>query len=295
MTNKISNGVNRTIIILVALATIFVFDFWLFSPRKLPEPDQTEKIADNSPATNLPSAAQTTEPDYRDFSPIPIKKAEEKGDEADEQKAEILNLKSAVDLSVPFTVQAPFAKWDDLHNEACEEAVLIMAKYWLNNQELSKEMTEQEILAAVQWQEQVFGGHYDLNVSDTVRLGNQYFGLEKIYFTSVKSINDIKYQLSQGNLVIAPMAGRMLGNPYYRQPGPPYHMVVVKGYNDKEVITNDPGTKRGADFAYSDDIFFLSLHDWPFVLPQGKDLSKDEKAEQVALQGKKMIIVVEKK
>ncbi len=280
----------KIVITLVALATIFVFDFWLFSPREFFGSKPGQESAD----PNLPTNAEPTiGPDYQDFSPLSVKKTKREQNKANEQSTETLDIKPEVNLTVPFTVQAPFAKWDDLHNEACEEAALIMAKYWLSGRDLTLEASEQEILAAVQWQEQAFGGHYDLNVSDVVRLGNQYFGLGKIYFTSIENINDIKYQLSQGNLVLTPMAGRLLNNPYFRRPGPAYHMVVVKGYNSEEIITNDPGTKRGANFAYSNDIFFQAIYDWPYSPGEMTDLDQDAKAEEI-LKGQRAMIVVEK-
>ena len=36
----------------------------------------------------------------------------------------------------------------------------------------------------------------------------------------------IKEFLMAGKLVIVPAAGRQLGNPYYKAPGPVYHMLV---------------------------------------------------------------------
>ncbi len=274
----------KIVIGFIALAVIFVFDFWLFSPREF--------------STLSTTYQENQEPDYQEPASIEDPTVEstvetEEEEVIEEEESFLAEIKPAVNLSVPFAIQAPLAEWDDLHNEACEEAVLIIAKYWLNNQELTTAKAEQEILDSVKWQEENWGGHYDLNVAETVRLANQYFNIEKIYYTSVKSLNDIKYQLSQGNLVITPMAGRMLDNPYYRQPGPVYHMLVVKGYNEEEIITNDPGTRRGADFSYLNDVFLRSIHDWPFSLKEKQDLSKDEKAQEI-LKGEKMMIVVEK-
>ncbi len=274
----------KIIIGFVVLAVVFVFDFWLFSPKDFSStPDveqkpleqdyQEQNSTENFPIGNIPEESEIEETIVQDFSS---------------------ELEESVDLSVPFIVQAPFAEWDELHKEACEEAVLIIANAWLNNQELTKEQANEQILDSVKWQEDNWGGHYDLNASETVRLADQYFGIEKIYITNVDSIDNVKYELSKGNIVIVPAAGRLLKNPYYRQPGPPYHMLVVKGYNKKGIITNDPGTRLGADFIYSDDIFFKAIHDWPFSLDEIKFLSKDEKAEEVMLQGEKVMIVVEK-
>jgi len=277
----------KIVIGFVILAVVFVFDFWLFSPKEFSsapvveeepqkplEQNNQEPISTESfPVGDIPEELETEEIIIQDFS---------------------AELKESVDLLVPFVVQAPFAEWDELHKEACEEAVLIIANAWLNNQELTKEEADEQILDSVKWQEDNWGGHYDLNASETIILANQYFGIERIYITNVDSIDNVKYELSKGNIVIVPTAGRLLENPYYQTPGPPYHMLVAKGYNKKGIITNDPGTRLGADFIYSDNIFFNAIHNWPFSLDQVKFLSKDEKAEEVMLQGEKVMIVVEK-
>jgi len=41
-------------------------------------------------------------------------------------------------------------------------------------------------------------------------------------------------------------------------------------------------------------LFFNAIHNWPFSIKEFKFLSKDEKAEEVKLQGEKMMIVVKK-
>ncbi|MCH7759206.1 C39 family peptidase [Patescibacteria group bacterium] len=276
----------------IALAMILVFNFSLFSSNnfslqitkesidvKLEErPEQVSKASE--PAVTEPFVQENQEQDL-------VEELTKNSSEISKQ------IKLSVDLLVPFTSQSPFDQWDDLHNRAYEEAVLIMARHWLNNQKLDQELANQEILDSVQWQEENWGGQYNLSISNTVTLARQYFNLKKIYFTSISSLDDIKYQLSKGNLVITPMAGRILKNPYYQRPGPVYHMVVVKGYNNQEIITHDPGTSQGEDFSYANDIFLESIHDWPFALGENEDLEKDDQAMEV-LKGGKVMIVVEK-
>jgi hypothetical protein len=74
--------------------------------------------------------------------------------------------------------------------------------------------------------------------------------------------DDVKLALAQGYPVIAPAAGRMLGNPNFTAPGPIYHMLVIKGYTANRIITNDPGTRKGADYQYSYDAIMNASHDW---------------------------------
>ncbi len=276
------------IIGLLGMTVFSIFNSWLFGPReRTPEPKLTEQFSpEELPLADISAGdnQQQTEPD------ILVNELE-----TEIVAEEIREISPSINLSVPFTSQSPFAKWDNLHNEACEEAALIMAKYWLTNQKLTKEGANEEILASVAWQEDNWGGHYDLSVQSVVELAHQYFNIPKIYFTAVRDIDDIKYELSKENLVITPMAGRDLENPYYSGLGPVYHMLVVTGYNDKDkkIITNDPGTWRGQNFVYSYQNFFSTIHNWPFPLGEKSELSKDEKATEI-LRGEKMMIVVEK-
>ncbi|MDA2922081.1 C39 family peptidase [Patescibacteria group bacterium AH-259-L07] len=294
-TGKSKKIIQKIIISFIAIAVIFVFDFAIFAPQQFSAPSTDPSLNKELGGGQIRATIKSTEERTSIIEEsITEQEEENKIEGIVETSAEILKqIKPDVNLEVPFTVQAPHAVWDDLHNEACEEAVLIMAKYWLNNSDLNKETAEQEILDSVKWQEENFGGHYDLQVLDIVDLARRYFTIEKIYYSSVNSIDDIKHQLSKGNVVITPMAGRLLNNPYYKPPGPPYHTVVVKGYDKNNIITNDPGTRRGADFSYSYDNFLNSIHDWPFALGEKTGLSKDERAQEV-LKGEKMMIVVEK-
>ncbi|MCH7759234.1 hypothetical protein IID20_02675, partial [Patescibacteria group bacterium] len=183
----------------VALSMVLVFNFSLFSSSNF-----------LSPITKEPIDIKLEEPPEQiDQTSEPLAKENQEQDLVEETAKTPFNIskqiKPSIDLLVPFTSQSPFAQWDDLHNKAFEEAVLIMARSWLDNQELDQALANQIILDSVQWQEQNWGGHYNLSVFDTVTLAREYFNFKKIYFTSINSLDDIKYQLSKGNLVITPM------------------------------------------------------------------------------------------
>ena len=66
-------------------------------------------------------------------------------------------------------------------------------------------------------------------------------------------IEEIKKQIWKGHPVIVPITGDILNNPYYPYPG--YHMLVVIGYKEDKIVTNDNGTRRGANFSYDTEIF----------------------------------------
>jgi len=196
-------------------------------------------------------------------------------------------------IKVPFTSQAPFGVWDNLHNEACEEAALIMAEHWLNQQPLTSHQAEQEILAAVDWQIKNWGGHYDLPAERIAALGRDFFNLKNIQLVVDPTIEQIKSDLVKGNLILVPAAGRLLKNPYFRQPGPIYHVLVLRGFNGDKIITNDSGTRRGEGYRYSEQILFNAIHNWPYPGPDyGIKVAKDVQAQAILTGPKVMIVVI---
>ncbi len=168
-----------------------------------------------------------------------------------------------LNLNVPFMVQAPYANWDELHNEACEEASAIMLKaYYDGEVDIATEEAEERIMDLTAWQDETFGYHLDTTAEEVARLLRERYGLPRAQAVTVSSVDEIKASLAAGHPVIVPAYGRALGNPNFRGEGPLYHMLVVKGYTDTKFITNDPGTKRGADFTYDLDTLWNAIHDW---------------------------------
>ena len=192
-------------------------------------------------------------------------------------------LPDKVELPVPFLCQAPFANWAQPWQDACEEAAIIMAVHYVKDYPLDKETGNQEILGLVKFQQVKWGGHHDLNARKTAQLMADYYKYNKFRISYNFGINDIKMELAKGNVVLTPMAGRLLGNRFYRQPGPAYHYMVFKGYDDRagEFITNDPGTKRGEGFRYKYAVAWNAIHDW-------------NGSKETITQGKKAMIVVYK-
>jgi hypothetical protein len=172
-------------------------------------------------------------------------------------------LKTAINWDVPFTSQAPHANWDEVHEEACEEAsVLMVLKYFRGETFASAEDANREI-------DEILASNESLGfpVDDTAEQVVTLLRHEDPSLTAVllqhPTVDDLKKVLSEGKLVIVPAAGQELGNPYFTAPGPRYHMLVLRGYTqDGYVITNDPGTKRGKEYAYSWNVLMDAIHDW---------------------------------
>lgn len=192
-----------------------------------------------------------------------------------------------VNLPVAFASQAPFGNWDAVHEEACEEASMIMAEKYFHGGSLSAHLMDQAILDLIAWEE-ANGYHVDLNAEETVVILKSYYSLSAELETDV-SATVIKNILRQGKLVIIPAAGRSLGNPNFTGAGPIYHMLVVRGFDDRtgEFITNDPGTRKGEGYRYKYQVLINAVHDWN---PEaGREMTEERMG-----QGRKVIIVVAK-
>lgn len=164
-------------------------------------------------------------------------------------------------IKVPFTSQAPFANWDATHEDACEEASLIMVWHHLQNNPISsKGSADKEILTLIDY-ESKNGYGPSITASDLAKIASDYY---KLKGTVIKNATTdiIKKEIAKGNPVIVPAAGKILPNPNFRNGGPNYHMLVVTGYDSKQFITNDPGTRLGENFRYYFSDLTNAIHDW---------------------------------
>ncbi len=205
-------------------------------------------------------------PDENQFkSDVPVSRPsfEDRIAEADDAKdAEPATLPDSINLDVPFYPQAPDADWDMPWQEACEEASIVLAYHYFSDEALSKEQFKKDVLGLVDWQNEHFGDYEHSTVNQTAEMLEGYFGFTDYRILENVSIEDMKKELATGHIIVAPFAGRMLGNPFYSGEGPYYHMMVIKGYDQTNFITNDVGTKRGLNFIYPYQTIMNSLHDY---------------------------------
>jgi len=178
------------------------------------------------------------------------------------EKRETDKIPEKINIKVPFTTQAPYAVWDEIHEEACEEASLIMIKYFLDGKDLNPKIAEEEIQEMVEFQIENYGDYKDSSAKELVKLAGDFYGLGNLEVIYDFSRDDLKKYLSYGKPIVVPAAGRLLGNPYFTSPGPLYHNLVIIGYNEDKIITNDPGTKRGEGYVYDIDVLYDAIHDF---------------------------------
>lgn len=173
-------------------------------------------------------------------------------------------LPSQVNLAVPFLAQAPKQNWNMPYQEACEEASMIMvnAFYQGRTTPFSAEEGDKAILDLVAFEE-ARGLKPDLTAAEVMETMNRKWEFDTVLTRIPVTVDSIKRALANGYPVIIPVDGKALKNPRFRNGGPLYHMLVIKGYvGDQYWITNDPGTKFGADFTYPIDHLVSVAHDW---------------------------------
>lgn len=174
-------------------------------------------------------------------------------------------LPSELNLDVPWMSQAPHANWDLPYQEACEEASMIMVDAFYKKRTGKIPVTEAdaEILKLVDYQNKTLGDYKDTSAEETAQVIRDYYGYQDVRVLPVSSAKDIQSVLARGYPVIMPFWGKSLQNPNFRNGGPYYHMLVVKGYTaDNRFITGDPGTRLGQDYLYSFENIIESARDW---------------------------------
>lgn len=165
-----------------------------------------------------------------------------------------------VRITVPFQSQTPLGVWDPLHEETCEEASLLLVKHFLGETTPTPVEMDAELLDLVQWETEN-GYGWDVGIDEMKSIAQDRYGFAGTILDNV-DVDTLEEMLRQGNPVIIPAAGRLLGNPYFSGEGPIYHMIVIVGYDKTSFITHDVGTKRGENYRYRKDVLMNAIHDW---------------------------------
>jgi hypothetical protein len=175
---------------------------------------------------------------------------------------EISSIPGRVRIELPFASQAPKGNWDMPYQEACEEASLIIVHHYLEGTALNADIMDRDILAMVDYEEGE-GMPADIDMRELASVAKGMYGyMPEVVEGDGVTIERIEQELARGNPVIMPFAGQQLGNPYFSGDGPPYHVLVIVGYDSTRFITHDVGTRRGEYYAYDKDVIMSANHDW---------------------------------
>ncbi len=216
----------------------------------------------STPATE-PHTAQTL-PEAPDTAPV----SSEPSQEAEEAEPAPAPKAVMVNHNVPFTSQAPTGEWEDQRQQdGCEEASAYMAILWVKGEKVPSPAAVRDIIVKISdFEQDTYGEYRDVSLED-IRdwIFKDYFKYSNVEVKQGIEASDIIAALQAGHVIIAPMNGQRLGNPYFSGDGPERHMLVIRGYDPakKQFITNDPGTRRGENFRYSEATIMDAIVAYP--------------------------------
>lgn len=240
-------------VFIVGLIILIIIVVWLFVPKTIQDKNNIQSIP-----SEIPSLVVSPNPIVRAtklFSPTPLLPP----------KPTPLQIKSVL-FNVPFIVQAPRHNWKDpVYQNACEEAVILMAMRWVQGKPLTNDEAFTEIQKISDYSEAHYGFYLDQSAEDLARLMRDYFQYQNVRYQTNIQVIDIVSELQKGNLVLVPANGQKLGNPYFTPPGPTEHMLLIKGFDakTKEFITNDPGIGKGNGYRYKEDVLYNAIRKYP--------------------------------
>lgn len=166
-------------------------------------------------------------------------------------------------LPIPFYSQAPFGNWDKVHEEMCEESSVLNGGLYLLGEKPSNDVFEEDLMDFKKLEEKELGDYKSNTIAEVKKVADVYFsGKIKTKIVDNPTIEDIETEVAAGHPVVVPLAGRDIGNPNFTPPGPVYHMLIVKGYDAQNFITNDVGTRKGNSYTYLKEVIMKNMHDW---------------------------------
>lgn len=171
---------------------------------------------------------------------------------------------SKVELPVPFIVQAITGQWAFPWEDFCEEATVVMATSYVRGIEMRPLVAALQMLRVAEFEQKIFNYDKDTGVADTERILREFYGVMSTKIVENPTADSIKDEVRAGSIVIVPVAGKLLYNPYFANGGPRYHMLLVKGFDETtgEFIVNEPGTRYGNGFRYREAVIMNAMHDF---------------------------------
>lgn len=163
--------------------------------------------------------------------------------------------------NVTFFSQAPLWIRDQPYQDACEEASLLIGQYYLKNITKTKNEYNKDLLAMVELEMQMLWYFKSTTIMETKQLINKRDPSINTKIIENPSINDLEKEISQNHIIVSPIYGKGLKNPYYALWWPNYHFLVIKWYTKNEFITHDVWTLRWENRHYDKSLIMENIHD----------------------------------
>lgn len=253
------------ILFVIVSSTLFAFFHWEVNKRK-----KTNTISNKGFTPNLATSSQISVNNNTSNGQSPAidtttnsATTATQDQPASQDTPSNLNLPAKYILNMPFYSQTPLGNWDAVHENTCEEASVLNGGLYLLGKKLSPTEFDQEMINMIDIEKKLSINFTDSTVTETKQYSDAYFaGKLQIKIIDNPTTSDIETEVAAGNPVVVPLAGREIGNPNFTPPGPLYHMLVVKGYDAQNFITNDVGTRKGDSYTYKKELIMQKMHDW---------------------------------
>ncbi len=251
---------SKKILIILSIFSLFLAGYFLFPRKKADTEKQIPIQNNNTPSqTNLevsqvPNSEEKTEENTSKLN-------NEEGLETEKKSTQNIPEKHLLDI--PFYSQAPLLKWDAFHEDMCEEASVLNAALFLDGKKITSDQFEAELQKMQKIEKNELGKWKSTTVVETKKIVDDFFDEAiKSRVIDNPSVSEIEAEIADGHPVVVPLAGRDIGNPNFTPPGPVYHMLVIKGYDAVNFITNDVGTRKGNSYVYKKEVIMKNMHDW---------------------------------
>ncbi len=163
--------------------------------------------------------------------------------------------------NMAFFSQAPYGNRNQPYQDACEEASLLIWRYYLKNLNKTKAEYNTDLLAMVALEMEMLWYFESTTIMEMKQIINRRDPTLHARIIEHPTIRDIEKEISQDNVVVAPFYGKWLKNPHYALWWPEYHFLVIKGYDQTNFITHDVWTLRWANREYTKTIIMENIHD----------------------------------
>lgn len=253
----------------------WILGFWFDLNRpKLPPPTTFEQERVVGAEQILPAAPSPVEGGLSVSENFLLESSPQTQKENQDPLTKFFDIPAKINLAVPWMSQAQNANWDMPYQEACEEASMLMVDgFYEKKERFAPDSADQLILKLVAYENKIRGDYKDTDANETAQIIRDYLGYKDVRLIPFKTADEIKNIVGRGYPVIIPFSGKELKNPNFRNGGPLFHMLVVKGYTDDGFfITGDPGTRKGEDYVYPLGRIVEAAHDW-----NGGDVANGDK------------------
>jgi hypothetical protein len=168
----------------------------------------------------------------------------------------------------PFTTQAIHG-WVSPWDQYAEEACIYMAMQWVRGEDITDpSKTADDLLAMGVWENNAISGSGDTPAALTMQILTSYYSHTETHLIDEPTTENLKEELKEGNLIALTINGQLLESPYYGNPAPEHHMLLLIGFDETEqsFIVNDPGTSHGEQIYYSYEKTLASIKDSAIVI-----------------------------